>query len=210
MRGNWSEQRPIIPIWVLFGGLTLLAILGILANWPISPGSVIAVPNASIGGPSMREAIFGLVGVLVGGIITSVSSYLLDRRRELVDRQRDSRNRAIELKRAARLIDAELSRAQAAARICTERGHWWSPEAQLSRKAWEQYGGVIAPDLSDTAWLAVRVAIEAADQLSLCRGQGTTDISDGIVEEIVPILRDIEAGRLALSPFAREVPPASG
>jgi hypothetical protein len=157
----------------------------------------------------MGEAIFGLVGVLVGGIITAGSSYLLDRRRERVDRQRDSRKRAIELKRASRLIDAELSRAQAAASICLEKGHWWSPDAKLSRGAWEQYGGVIAADLSDTAWLAVRVAIEAADHLSLCRGPGTTDIPDSTAERIVPILQDIEAGRLALSPFVREVPPAS-
>ena len=84
----------------------------------------------------MGEAIFGLLGVLVGGIITAGSSYLLDRRRERVERQRDRRNRAIELKRASRLIDAELSRAEAAARICVEKRHWWTPDVQLSRRPW--------------------------------------------------------------------------
>jgi hypothetical protein len=160
----------------------------------------------------MGEAIFGLLGVFVGGVITAGSSYLLDRRRERVNGQRDSRNRAIEFKRASRLIDTELSRDEAAARICLEKRHWWSPEAQLSRGPWEQFVGVIAPDLSDTAWLEVRVAIEAAEHLSLARGIGLTvsdDISDSTAKQIVPMLRDIEAGRRALDPFVLTAPPAS-
>jgi hypothetical protein len=63
----------------------------------------------------MMAAIFGLVGVIVGGIITAGSSFVLAVRRERADRERDSRALAIEVKRAARLIDMELARVQAVA-----------------------------------------------------------------------------------------------
>jgi len=58
----------------------------------------------------MEAPLFALVGVIVGGIITAGSNYLLDRRRERAASQRENRNYAIEIKRAARLIDAELLR----------------------------------------------------------------------------------------------------
>lgn len=163
----------------------------------------------------MGEAIFGLVGVIVGGIITAGSSYLLDRRREQSDRQRDTHNRAIEVKRAARLIDDELARGRASARMCVEKKRLWNPDEQLLTGAWQQYGAVIAPELSDAAWLAVRVAIIAVYQLNRGRVRDvelglTGDISDSLAEEFVPLLRDIEAGCLALAPFTRDTPPASG
>ncbi len=160
----------------------------------------------------MGEAIFGFVGVIVGGIITAGSSYLLDRRRERADRQRDTNNRAIEVKRAARLIDDELARGGASARMCVEKKRLWNPDEQLLTGAWQQYGAVIVPELSDAAWLAVRLAIIAVHQLNSVRVElgPTGDISESLAEGFVPLLRDIETGRLALAPFTRDTPPACG
>jgi len=80
-------------------------------------------------------------------------------RRERSDKERDDRNHAVESERAARLIDAELSRGVTAARICVEKRHWWSGDVpQLSTEAWQKYSGAVAPDLSDQAWLAVRIS----------------------------------------------------
>lgn len=100
-------------------------------------------------------ALFGLLGVIVGGIITTASSYLLQRRGERTDNEREDRNRAIEIKRAARLIDAELLRARAAARIAIKNKHWWIPDAKLKTEAWEKYSAVIAPVLSYGDWVAL-------------------------------------------------------
>ena len=47
------------------------------------------------------SAISGLIGVIVGGIITIVSNYLLYQKREKTDMERDLRNRTIEIKRAS-------------------------------------------------------------------------------------------------------------
>jgi len=116
------------------------------------------------------SAISGLVGVIVGGIITAVSNYLLYQKRENTERKRDRRKRVIEIKRASRLIDADLSWAQAAAKICVEKRHWWSAVAPpLTVEGWQQYRGIIAPELSNNAWLAVFVAVEAVHHLNTAR-----------------------------------------
>jgi len=125
------------------------------------------------------SAIFGLVGVIVGGGITAGSNYLLYQKRVQTERERESRNHAIEVKRASRLIDADLSRASAAARICVEERHWWSTDVPaLTVEGWQQYRGIIAPELSNNDWLAVRLAVEAVDNLKTGR-----DLSIKIVEE---------------------------
>jgi hypothetical protein len=189
------------------------------------------------------SAISGLVGVIVGGIITAVSNYLLYQKREKTERKRDRHNRVIEIKRASRLIDADLSWAQAAANICVEKKHWWSAVAPpLSVEGWQQYRGIIAPELSSNAWRAVSVAVEAVHHLNTARDLSVkfaeqiegiqarltafrnntearitailvrlTEISDSAAEQIVPMLNDIKAGRLALAPFLADVgkPPTS-
>jgi hypothetical protein len=116
------------------------------------------------------SAISGLVGVIVGGIITAGSNYLLYQKRVQTERERDSRNHAIEIRGTSRLIDADLSRAIAVARICIDERHWWSPDVQpLTLEGWEQHRGIVAPELTENAWLAVRVAVEAVDNLKTAR-----------------------------------------
>jgi hypothetical protein len=116
------------------------------------------------------SAISGLVGVILGGIITTVSNYLLYQKREKTERKRDRSNRSIEIKRASRIIDADLSRAHAAAHICVEQRHWWSADVPpLTVEGWQQYRGIIAPELSNNAWRAVCVAVEAVHNLNTAR-----------------------------------------
>jgi len=166
---------------------------------------------------TIKVAIFGLVGVIIGGFINTGTTIFLNRTRERVNRQREIRKYAVELKRASRLIDAELSRAQALAQICVEKKHWWSQDVQLvTTEAWQKFSGIVAPELSDTAWLAVRVAVEAVDNLRSARGIAielsltTEAIPNTTAEKIVPMLRDIEAGRSALAPFMLDALYAPG
>ena len=137
-------------------------------------------------------------------------------RRERTDRQRDNRNHAIEVKRAARLIDAELLRAQAAAHICIEKKHWWSADVELSTEAWQKHSGTIAPDLSDRAWADVTMALEAVDHVRGARnaavgaGLGTSAIPEATADQLAPMLRDIKLGRGALAPFVFDALPPAG
>ena len=162
-------------------------------------------------------ASIALAGTIVGAAIVATTNYALAVRRERADQKRDNRDHAIEVKRAARLIDAELLRAQAAAAICVEKRRWWSADApQLSTDAWQKHGGTIAPDLSDQAWLAINVAIEAVDNLRTARGMAVDAglaadaIPDSTAERLAPMLRDVRFGRAALAPLVFESVPTAG
>lgn len=150
---------------------------------------------------NLTPAFFGLAGVIIGGIITAGSNYLLDRRRERATNQRDLRNQAIEIKRAARLIDAELIRARGAARMVIRDKRWFIPDTKLKTDAWQTYSQILAPVLSYDDWLTVMKAVLAIDDISLDRL--TDELSETTVKNIVPMLADIEAGVQALAPFCR-------
>ena len=151
-------------------------------------------------------AIVALVSTIVGAAIVAATNYALAARRERADRDRDSRSHAIEAKKAARLIDLELAKAQALADIPI-RKRYWVDGAELSTEAWQKYGGTIAPDLSNLAWHAVTVAFVAVDHIEGSRalyvGGPLRDkpISDGNADGVAPMLRDVTLGREALAPF---------
>jgi hypothetical protein len=164
----------------------------------------------------MGEAIFGLLGVVVGGLITAGSSYLLDRRRERGDREREGRSHDIEIKRAARLIDAELLHAQAAASLWIEKRRWWIADASpLATEAFQKYGGVIAPHLSDDAWLHLLVAVDAVEHIKIAHrwasetGVLDKDVSEKTAGEVMPMLSDVKQGRRDIAQLVWDVPPAS-
>lgn len=138
-------------------------------------------------------AIFGLVGVIVGGTITGGSTYFFERRRE-----------RRELKRASRLLDEELLIAETAATMCVEQRKWWPREdVELTTEAWREYRGVIALELSYAAWRAVSLAFMAVGHLATA-GRENGDLNDRVVESLRPMLRDIKAGRSALAPLFLE------
>jgi hypothetical protein len=151
------------------------------------------------------------VSTILGATIGAVTNYVLAVRRERADKMRDARNHAIEVKRAARLIDVELSRAATAAQICLEKRHWWSRDVHpLTTEAWQTHNVTLASDLTDQAWLAIRIGIEAVDHIRLARdisiaaGLEEKAISDTTADSLAPMLKDIELGRDALAPLARD------
>src|SRR5687768_9953894 len=95
--------------------------LGIMAIVLFALGAIAAVAAALIRGTDGQPAVggrneltvfvavLGLAGVLVGAGITAGTNYLLAGRRERAENERERRTHATEVKRAARLIDAELA-----------------------------------------------------------------------------------------------------
>jgi hypothetical protein len=160
-------------------------------------------------------AIVALLATILGATIGAITNYVIAVRRDRAERDRDDRNHAIEVKRAARLIDAELSRAVAAANMCVEQRSWWNDgydARDLSTEAWQKYSGTIAADLSNEAWLAITIAIEAVDDLKVVRNvclssnavKKPKPIEDSIADLLSPRLRDIKRGRDALIPFVSD------
>jgi hypothetical protein len=77
-------------------------------------------------------AVVALRGTTLSAAIVSLTNYFNAARKEEVDRENKKLKRGIEVEKAARLIDAELSRAEAAAVICIEKNGWWPQRMQLS------------------------------------------------------------------------------
>jgi hypothetical protein len=152
-------------------------------------------------------AIVAFVSTIVGASIGAATTYLLAKRRERADRDKENRDHTIEVKRAARLMDVELAKAQALVDVAY-RKRYWVVEAELSIEAWQKYGGTIAPDLSNQAWLAVMIAFQAVEHIKGARALYLSGvlrdlpISDKSIEGIDVMQRDVTRGREALAPFA--------
>jgi hypothetical protein len=54
--------------------------------------------------PTILPALFGLIGVIIGGAITAGVDYILEERRAHRDEIKERRKRSIDLQRAARLV----------------------------------------------------------------------------------------------------------
>jgi hypothetical protein len=106
----------------------------------------------------MTEAIFGLVGVLVGGAITWG-----------IEAARERRRRREELRVAVRLVSAELKELDYRARF-PQRAK--GPAAP----AWQAHQHVLARDLNDETWSTVAHAYE--DLLYVEQGRPVAEGAD--------------------------------
>jgi hypothetical protein len=156
-------------------------------------------------------AIVALVSTVIGATIGAATTYVLAARRERVDRETERRNRALEVKRAARLLDLELHKAQALADMAIRKRYWiQNQDVVLSSEAWEKYCSVIAPELSNDAWNAVTRAFLAVGHIEGARAVyhvgvlHDKPISDDIAQRIAPMVTDVTLGRDALATFARD------
>jgi hypothetical protein len=92
---------------------------------------------------NMTAAIFGLVGVVVGGLITFGTEFFMTRRKERASLRTSARLVELELKKASRLVALWLD----IQRLGLE---WWEPLDQ-----WPVHGPVLAAGLSAKDWRTV-------------------------------------------------------
>jgi len=146
-------------------------------------------------------ALTGLIGVLVGAIITAATNWILASKRERLEERRENRSKAIELKRAKREVGFELLTAETSARICVEKRHEYSADIHLTMDAWKQHESILSDELSDPEWFAVTLAFIAVDNLLTVSSSWATfdDFPESTSKAIAPILNDIERGRKALA-----------
>jgi hypothetical protein len=143
-------------------------------------------------------ALIGLGGVLVGGLITAGANWVLAVRREKVEAERDRQGRAIEVKRAVRLIAFELDDIKACANIALQQKHWSA-----------KFRGDIAPMLSADNWREVAIAFLAVGALrSVVRDlQPNCKFTNGQIDEITELIQNMEYGKRALATL--EAPPTA-
>jgi hypothetical protein len=152
---------------------------------------------------TLTPAIIGLVGVLVGAVISTGANYWLAVRKENAEASKDTLARTIELKTAARLIGHEFYAGRAVTKILVEQKRWVTAEVKLPLVAWEGDKGILARELSLEDWNAVRIGALAVGHIESLRPvPHTRDIlNDSISESAMPIFKDINAAVDALKPY---------
>jgi hypothetical protein len=101
----------------------------------------------------VTAAIFGLIGVLVGGLITAGTELFLQRRRERSDA------------RAGRLLlEAELFQAQATINVALE-SDWWAGRTSPPVEAWRESRVALAAEFTRAEWQVIAVGITWIDRL---------------------------------------------
>jgi HAMP domain-containing protein len=86
-------------------------------------------------------AVVALLATIVGAAISAAASYFIAVRQERAARETDKLRNAIETKRAARLVYAELTTGVAAVSMALEQKEWWPDLMKVSSEEWKKYGG---------------------------------------------------------------------
>jgi hypothetical protein len=168
----------------------------------------------------MTEAIFGLVGVALGGLITGGATYLVTRRNEKLEARASARLLQGELQLIAHRLDRESSALDSIAELEGERAkprgnrvtvgsrRWL---AEFSMDQWQEHQGRLAHVLDADDWYAVSSAYAAIGVgQDLAKLSFSTEKTDADYVRVLPrlgpliedLLRDVESGVLALSRLA--------
>lgn len=109
----------------------------------------------------MTIAIFGLVGVVIGGLLNGGLTLLLDERRE--------RRRGLQ---AARVLDSELLSAETALDFfVVKRNTLWPDELVYPDGAvWLELRSVVALAVDAEGWITLNVGFQALDDVRVFRG----------------------------------------
>jgi hypothetical protein len=157
--------------------------------------------------PVFLPAIFGLLGVVIGALLTAGSTYLLEIRREEREIAKEDRDRAEELRKAARLVQYDLSSGSAAVKKAADEGRFFRfSNDPLAESSWPTVKTVFArSELSTAQWNALTIAVR---MIALFKGvrdsaiaSGKTQINAESQETFKRILSDIQAAHEVLNPF---------
>jgi hypothetical protein len=90
----------------------------------------------------MTAAIFGLVGVIVGGLLNGSVTYLLDKKK-----------RKTNAKVAARLLHSEIQSNQICSRLSLDHRTWSHIRVGLTNEVWLEKRDALAEGLHDPDWI---------------------------------------------------------
>ena len=153
--------------------------------------------------------LIGLTGAIIGAAISGVVTYGAAVRREKADRAEEKRKTDMEVKRAARLIHADLLSGMALIGATMNQGAFNLPP--LSTESWKTYSHILAPELSDDEWFKVFNAANAMEHLILT---GKTAIDSNLAhlplgsasDSLKPLLDEIKDGLFALKKWHKDKP----
>ena len=142
----------------------------------------------------MTAAIFGLIGVVVGAVVTGVVEWMLDRRRA-----------ANERRAALRLLLGDLHVAVALIRPVLETTRWGIEETLIPTEGWSEHHGTLAAEVRDRrAWRHIQGSILGIRRLNDARSQclrDERDFSDAELADFRRIGRYIEETIELVEPY---------
>jgi hypothetical protein len=159
--------------------------------------------------PPLTPAIIGLIGVLVGSLISTGANYLLVVRKENAEAVKEKSDREVALKTAARLITNEFVWAQAGANNAVEKKRYLDEAIKFPLDAWRSGRTTIARELPYHDWAAVETAASAIENFQVFRkvhGSSET-LPDPMVEILESLVKQIAKGVEALRPYLPDNPP---
>jgi len=101
---------------------------------------------------------------VIGGLLTSTSNVLIERRRDARDEKRNTERDEREVREAARLVLEELAEIDEALQQAIVSGYTWPADRQLPAFAWREYGAVLAVHLPPAAWRWIGAAYSSANK----------------------------------------------
>ena len=157
---------------------------------------------------NILTAVFGLIGVIVGGFITAGANYILAERRANREESREQRKRIAELKRAARLVDEDFNWVLFSIKIVIERKLWLPPVSEPNRlEMWREYRSLLAAETTFDTWKALQDAAQAMEayQRVSTKAGGEREIMREIAAADLAVMEmfkaQLEKGHTALKPY---------
>jgi hypothetical protein len=153
---------------------------------------------------TLSPAIIGLVGVVVGGTISTLANYILAVRKERAEERREKDARARKVKEALRLVLEEFFMAKASIEVTLVDKSWSTQIAIGPLEAWASYKGIISGELTWTEWMATGKAVSGADYYRIIRSRSRDGdpVTDDEVRMLLPFREQITNGIEALMPHA--------
>jgi hypothetical protein len=162
------------------------------------------IPGSKGTGEKLTLAIIGLVGVLMGSLISIGSNYFLAVRAERTAQENAQRTRNAEMKVAARLVSDQLAAVAAGAQMLSEEKKLSEKALRFPLDAWDQNKAVLARDMDDDSFSAVRVAVFRAEAFRTYRDAALSEIPRDRSADGRSFFADIKRGLDALRPYMSE------
>jgi hypothetical protein len=164
----------------------------------------LAMPSES--GASLLPAIFGLVGVIVGGLLTAISNYFLDKAKDRRQQLREDKAHRVRVRTAARLVFDDLDRAVAIGETLMEKKKWWISLSPPNADTWLQFRGDLALELPEDVWDQVSGGIGIIETWNTRRNsemaKGIRDLSANTLENLPTLVGHLKAARDALQRYS--------
>lgn len=154
---------------------------------------------------SLLPAIFGLLGVVVGGLLTAISNFFLEKAKDRRQQQREHQAHQVQVRTAVRLLYDDLDRAVAVGETLMEKKKWWISMSPPNADTWLKFRGDLALELSEDIWVQVSGGIGIIEAWTTRRNsemaKGVRELNDDVLRNLPDLVGHLKSARDALQKY---------